>query len=102
MDHRFAQLIPLTALSGQITGAVNSFQWIGGNGVFSAGRNSLVTNYTPSAAEISAGQVTLTLQAVTALPAPCNIINSNLTITITPVDNVTSPPSRNHLYRASR
>lgn len=84
---------PVAALAGKITGTVVSYQWTGGNGTFSAGRNSLTTNYTPSAAEINAGQVTLTLQATTSLPAPCNIINSNVTITITPIDNVTSPPA---------
>ncbi|MGZ3943400.1 MAG: PKD-like domain-containing protein [Mucilaginibacter sp.] len=85
---------PVAALAGTITGTTTGFSWIGGNGVFSAGRNSLITNYTPSAAEIAAGTVTLTLQATTALPAPCNIIASNITITITPIDNVTSPPAQ--------
>jgi len=80
-------------LNGSITGAVTSFQWVGGTGTFSAGRNSKITDYTPSAAEIGAGQVTLSLQAITSLPAPCNTISSNITITITPLDNITSPPA---------
>jgi PKD repeat protein len=84
---------PVVALAGQITGTTTGFSWVGGTGTFSNGRNSLNTNYTPSAAEIAAETVTLTLQAATALPAPCNIIGSNITITITPVDNVTSQPA---------
>ncbi|MFI5163099.1 MAG: PKD-like domain-containing protein [Sphingobacteriales bacterium] len=84
---------PIAPLAGKITGTATSFSWIGGTGTFSAGRNSLTTNYTPSAAEIAAGSVTLTLQANTALPAPCNVIASNITITITPIDVVTSPPA---------
>jgi large repetitive protein len=85
---------PIVALAGKITGTYTSFTWQGGTGTFSAGRNSLTTNYTPSAAEIAAGTVTLTLQATTSLPAPCNLIGSNITITITPIDNVTSPPAQ--------
>ncbi|MGZ3928571.1 MAG: PKD-like domain-containing protein [Mucilaginibacter sp.] len=85
---------PTAPLAGKITGTVTSFQWVGGTGTFSAGRNSLNTNYIPSAAEIAAGTVTLTLEGITALPAPCNTISSNITINITPIDNVTSPPAR--------
>lgn len=84
---------PVATLSGKITGTVTSSAWIGGTGTFSPSRNALDATYTPSAAEIAAGQVTLTLQANTALPTPCNIIASNVTITITPIDNVTSPPA---------
>ena len=84
---------PIAPLAGTITGTATSFSWVGGTGTFSAGRNSLTTNYTPSAAEIAAGSVTLTLQANTALPTPCNIIASNIVITITPIDIVTSPPA---------
>lgn len=80
-------------LKGTIVGTVNSFQWVGGTGTFTAGRNQLITNYIPSAAEINAGKATLTLQATTALSAPCDIITSNITITIIPTDKVTSQPA---------
>ncbi|HTD98826.1 MAG TPA: PKD-like domain-containing protein [Mucilaginibacter sp.] len=83
---------PTVSLVGQVKGTYLTKQWIGGSGTFSAGRGSLITNYTPSAAEINAGQVTLTLQATTSLPPPCDIINSPITITITPIANVVSPP----------
>lgn len=84
---------PIATLAGSITGSYTSFQWIGGNGTFSAGRNALNTNYTPTNAEITAGNVTLTLQANTALPAPCNTVTDNITINITPTAIVTSPPA---------
>ncbi|HVV54208.1 MAG TPA: PKD-like domain-containing protein [Mucilaginibacter sp.] len=84
---------PAATLSGKITGTVSSYQWVGGTGTFSPGRDSLKVQYTPSASEISAGKVTLALQATTALPAPCNVIASDITINITPIDNVTSPPA---------
>ena len=81
------------ALNGKIVGNVNSFQWVGGTGTFTVNRTTLVTNYIPSATEISAGQVTLTLQGNTSLAAPCNTITSNVTITIIPTDLVTSAPA---------
>jgi PKD repeat protein len=84
---------PVATLAGKITGTVTSSAWVGGTGTFNPSRNVLNPTYTPSAAEIAAGQVTLTLQGNTSLPAPCNIIASNVTITITPIDNVTSPPA---------
>ncbi len=84
---------PAAQLSGTITGTYTSYQWVGGTGTFSAGRNSLITTYTPSAAEINAGQVTLTLQVKTSLPAPCNIVTDNLKIIITPTAVITSPPT---------
>jgi hypothetical protein len=84
---------PTVSLAGQISGTVISHQWVGGSGTFSAGRNALITNYIPSAAEINAGSVTLTLQATTSLPAPCNTITSNIVITIIPIDNITSTPA---------
>ncbi|MEO6849954.1 MAG: hypothetical protein ABI203_11185, partial [Mucilaginibacter sp.] len=84
---------PTVALSAQITGAYQSFQWVGGTGSFSAGRNSKITNYTPSAAEVNNGTVTLTFQVATGLPAPCDIIIKNVPITIIPIDNITSSPA---------
>lgn len=44
-------------LSGTIGGDATTATWRGGNGVFSAGRNSLNTEYTPSADELGKGVV---------------------------------------------
>ncbi|RFZ84639.1 PKD domain-containing protein [Mucilaginibacter terrenus] len=77
-------------LEGNITGNVVSYKWSGGTGTFSPSRNVLQAVYTPSAAEISAGTVTLSLDALTTLAAPCNLISSTATIAITRKDNITS------------
>jgi PKD repeat protein len=77
-------------LTGSKIGTVNSLQWLGGTGTFTPGRNVLTPNYAPSAAEVNAGKVTLTLLATTALAAPCDSISSNVTYTITQPDSITS------------
>jgi hypothetical protein len=84
---------PAATLSGSVTGSYTSYQWVGGTGTFSPNRNTLTATYTPSAAEITAGTVTLTLQANTSLPAPCNIVTDPMTINITPTVFITSPPT---------
>lgn len=85
----------VATLNGSVTPAnYNSLQWTGGTGTFTNGRSSLANGYTPSAAEIAAGQVTLTLDVATSLPAPCNDIKSQVTITIIPTDVVTSAPGK--------
>jgi len=84
-------------LQGSITnGTVNSFSWTGGTGTFSPDRTSSLTpNYTPSAAEIAAGTVTLTLNAVTGLTGSCANISNSVTLTITQPDVITSSPTAN-------
>lgn len=60
VDQSFcSHLFPIN-LSGTSTQAA---QWIGGTGTFSPSRNLLNAQYTPSAAELAAGTVTLTLKA---------------------------------------
>jgi PKD repeat protein len=79
------------ALNGQVSGTgVTNYTWTGGAGTFTPNANTLNATYQPSAAEISAGTVTLTLQATTAVAAPCNLITSPVTITIAPVDVINS------------
>lgn len=79
-------------LKGKITGAgLVSYKWIGGGGTYTPSADSLNTTYTPSATEVGTGHVTLTLQATTAITAPCNLINSSVIITITPTGKITSP-----------
>ncbi len=56
--------------------------WIGGSGTFTPNRNILNPTYVPSAAEITTGSVTLTLESTgngTCLP-----VSDQVTITITP------------------
>ncbi len=48
-------------LSGSISGATTTGVWSGGTGTFLPANSNLLTNYFPTAAEISAGSITLTL-----------------------------------------
>jgi hypothetical protein len=93
IDQNVCASNPATTLAGSITGSYTSYQWVGGNGTFAPNRNSLGAVYTPSNAEITAGTVTLTLQANTALPTPCNIVTDAMVINITPTAVINSPPS---------
>ena len=56
--------------------------WSGGGGVYSPNNTSLITAYTPSAAEIAVGTVTLTVTS--AGNGTCNPVSDDITITITP------------------
>ena len=81
-------------LNGAVTGgAYNSLQWQGGTGTFKPGRNVINPTYTPSAAEIAAGSVNLTLTAATSLVPPCNNITDVIKITFTPANLLTSKPN---------
>jgi len=78
---------PVT-LTGTITGKYNTFQWVGA-GTFSA-PGSLTTVYTPTAAEISAGNATVTLDVKTNLAGQCADIPQSITINIFPINTVNS------------
>jgi gliding motility-associated-like protein len=54
---------PVTSLSGFVSGATSTGIWTGGTGSFNPGNTSLTTTYTPSAAEIAVGSVSLTLNS---------------------------------------
>ncbi len=69
------------SLNGSITVATGGV-WSGGSGSFSPDANTLNATYTPSAAEITAGTVTLTL--TTNGNANCNQVADQMVITITP------------------
>lgn len=74
---------PDVTLNGSISGAALSGTWSGGTGTFSPNANTLNATYTPSAAEILAGSVTLTL--TTNDPAgSCGPANDTMKITINP------------------
>jgi uncharacterized delta-60 repeat protein len=70
-------------LNGLVGGSATSGTWSGGTGTFSPSANFLNANYTPSAAEITAGFVVLTL--TTNDPSGnCNAASDNIFINITP------------------
>jgi len=72
---------PLVNLNGNVSLATGG-QWTGGNGIFNPDNSSLGASYTPSAAEISAGSVTLTL--TTTGNGNCLAVDDAMTISITP------------------
>ena len=75
----------VTALSGLVSGATTTGIWTGGTGSFNPGNTSLTTTYTPSAAEIAAGSVSLTLNSTNN--GNCNQVSDTIII------NFTNPPS---------
>ena len=68
-------------LSGSVTGALGG-TWSGGTGSYSPNANSLTATYTPSAAERTAGTVTLTLSSTGN--GTCNPVTDQVTFNITP------------------
>ncbi|MGZ3874256.1 MAG: PKD-like domain-containing protein, partial [Mucilaginibacter sp.] len=78
-------------LVGHVTplSSVVSIQWLNGTGTFSD-RNSLTPAYKPSAAEISADSVVLTLDVKTTLIGSCNEIQVPVTVHIYPVNSGTN------------
>jgi gliding motility-associated-like protein len=68
-------------LSGSVQFAVGG-QWSGGLGNFTPSNNSLTASYQPTAAEIAAGSVTLTLTSLGN--GSCDAVSDQITISFTP------------------
>jgi len=81
---------PSFTLSGTVTGTTATQAWVGGAGIFNPGRNDLNAVYTPTAAEKTAGIVTLKLRVTTTLAAPCNQIDDDIILKIKPDISLTS------------
>lgn len=80
-DQQVCSSSPQVQLAGSVGGGAVSGTWTGGTGTFAPDRTALNATYTPSAAEIAAGSVTLTL--TTNDPAgPCNSFSDNIVIII--------------------
>lgn len=77
------------SLNGAVTGAASG-EWSGGDGNFSPNNSSLNAVYTPSADEIAAGSVTLTLTTVGI--GNCNPVSDEITIDFTPAPTVNAGP----------
>jgi len=69
------------ALNGAVTLAGGG-QWTGGAGIFTPNANTLNAVYTPTAAEISAGSLTLTLTTIGN--GDCSPVSDDMVITFTP------------------
>ncbi|MBK8498964.1 MAG: IgGFc-binding protein, partial [Flavobacteriales bacterium] len=83
---------PVATLNGSYTVATGGV-WSGGNGSFSPSTTNMNATYTPTAAEIANGNVTLTL--TTTGNGTCNAVSSNVTLNFTaaPVVNAGAPAS---------
>ncbi|MEO8590604.1 MAG: gliding motility-associated C-terminal domain-containing protein [Flavobacteriales bacterium] len=68
------------SLSGSVTGAMGGI-WSGGTGTFNPSNTALIATYTPTAAEIAAGTLSLTLTSTGN--GTCNPVSSNRVITFT-------------------
>lgn len=80
-------------LAGSFGGAATSATWSGGTGTFSPNATTLNAVYTPGAADIAAGSVTLTL--TTNNPAgPCNAATDQVLLTITPAATANAGPDQ--------
>ena len=78
-------------LNGSITVATGGL-WSGGAGTFSPNVNALGATYTPSAAELSAGNVTLTLTSTGN--GTCNAVADAVTVTYTASPTVSAGPDQ--------
>ena len=78
---------PATALAGLVTGPTSTGVWSGGAGSYNPNSSTLNSIYTPNAAELAAGSVTLTLTST----ANGNCIAGTDVVVI----NFTDPPSVN-------
>jgi hypothetical protein len=76
-------------LAGAISGSATSGTWSGGTGTFSPNNNSLTATYTPTAAEIASGSVTLTLTTNDPV-GPCAATTDQVLITINPSATVSA------------
>nr|WP_067060751.1 PKD-like domain-containing protein [Mucilaginibacter sp. L294] len=85
-------IVNLTGSPG-VGGLVTGVKWTSPTGGVFSTPNSPNTTYTPTAADITNGQVMLTYTATTSLAAPCNQIPSTVLITIIKKATVTSSPT---------
>jgi hypothetical protein len=78
---------PAVQLAGSISGGATGGVWSGGAGSFSPKNTTLNATYMPTAGEIAAGGVTLTLTAND--PAgPCPAVSATMHVTIDPITRV--------------
>ncbi|MFN6945439.1 MAG: gliding motility-associated C-terminal domain-containing protein, partial [Cytophagaceae bacterium] len=74
------RIVCTTEFPAQLNATGTPANWVGGGGTFNPGRNVLNPEYTPSAGEVAAGEVTLT---ITTIPSgSCPSVSDELRITI--------------------
>src|SRR4029078_5289055 len=85
---------PQVTLAGVVGGGASSGVWSGGAGTFNPSTSALNATYTPSAAEIAAGSVTLTL-TTDAVSGPCGQVSDQMSISIRPAATAVAGADRN-------
>ncbi|HNG92178.1 MAG TPA: hypothetical protein PLB32_05225, partial [Acidobacteriota bacterium] len=84
---------PAVTLAGSIGGSASNGTWSGGAGTFNPNNTTLTAVYTPSAGEISAGMVTLTL-TTNDPTGPCGAVSDSVTLLITPLATANAGPDQ--------
>src|SRR6059036_6253 len=74
---------PQAQLAGAVGGSATGGSWSGGAGTFNPSASALNATYMPTAAEIAAGGVTLTL-TTNATGGPCAVASDDVRLTINP------------------
>ncbi len=93
-DQNICSTTALINLTGTIGGGASSSTWsTSGSGSFAAAGNP-VTTYTPSAADITAGTVTLTLTTNDPV-GPCSALSDAMVLTISPAATVNAGVDQN-------
>src|SRR5262249_2702667 len=93
VDQTVCSSSPQVQLQGSVGGSAGGGTWTGGTGTFNPNASTLNVIYTPSAAEIAAGGVTLTL--VSNDPSgPCGSASDQMRITINPAATVNAGPDQ--------
>lgn len=85
-------------LNGSISGSTTSAVWTGGTGSFSPCPSTLTATYTPSASEIAAGSVTLSLTSNTTGSCPASVSKVTYTIYPKPMAAFIADPSSVSIY----
>lgn len=80
------------SLAGKLSGSAVTAVWSGGNGLFQPDTKSLTPKYTPSAAEMSSGKVTLTL--TTNASGKCPAASDTASIIINPLAVIDAGPDQ--------
>ena len=92
-DQTLCASSPRAQLAGSVGGGASSASWSGGAGTFSPKATTLNASYTPTAAEIAAGSVTLTLTSNDPT-GPCPAVSDQVRISFDPVTTVNAGPDQ--------
>jgi gliding motility-associated-like protein len=99
VDDTLCPTNPVVLLHGTVTAATGG-HWSGGAGTFNPNRDSLIVQYTPTAGEILAGQVTFTLTS-TGIGGGCTAATDAVTIHFPPVITISNLPPQSLLCNSS-